>query len=203
MIKNDQEEIILNNEDDNVIVIGIVGISRSGKSTLSKYLGEFFKISYESLFCLDNYISHPIPKFDDNVNEYIENWEDPDLINFEKLKADLNERIKFEINQSKLEKVKKYVLIEGFILFNLEFLYKSCNIVIKLEVDYEMIKKRRLENKNFHGKLGEYYFDNYILPSFLNNNKYFNENDSKSFIVNGNQSIENIKVDALNIILKF
>lgn len=157
------------NNENRVYVIGICGITRSGKSSTVRNLKKIYNIDDECCFCLDRFYNN-VPKiYDSTLNEEIENWEDPRFLDYKKLYKELVTTI-FKYNKICFkDKVKKIILIEGYILFYDELISNLCDVKIKIEVDYDTAKARRINTKNFHGNNADYYFQEYIIKSFETN----------------------------------
>lgn len=165
-------------------IIGICGISRSGKSSIRRYLESELKIKKSNIFKLDEYFIKPNKVFDTELNKEIEDWEDPRVLDFDKLYKELISAIIKETKQVDMNKLKnlnkennslvrefpnEIIIVEGFLLFYCEKIYNLFDIKIMLETDLDVIKERRRITKNFHSDDFDYYFKEYIVKSFYKN----------------------------------
>ena len=147
-----------------MIIIGIAGISRSGKSTLRRSLIEKLKINEESVFKIDSYlISKPELTLDKDNNKMIENWELPESYNLEKLYEDLVNRI----NQVKEANKNEIILVEGFLLFTIKKIVDLLDLTFYIKVDKVIALERRRLTKCDDDL--DYYFENYIWKYFFIN----------------------------------
>ena len=124
----------------NQYIIGICGVSQSGKSTLSKQLQHAFSTSSVEVLELDEFVNpeESIPKIADRIN-----WEDPASMNWT-LVLD-------KIRKSKAQ----IIIIEGIFSFH-ETLLPMLSLKILVEVDEETFLKRRRNDKRW-GEEPEWY----------------------------------------------
>mmetsp|Transcript_35699 Transcript_35699/g.37092 ORF Transcript_35699/g.37092 Transcript_35699/m.37092 type:complete len:245 (+) Transcript_35699:3-737(+) len=208
------------------LIVGIAGISRSGKSSSRKYLEKSLTINPRNLFNLDNFFVHPEKKFDDTIQDYIENWDTPDILLFKELHQAIAQRmldiekegsVFNRINNDEGDKgdkddtenkanhcvlKKEIIVVEGYILFHSQLIWDFLDVKIMIDLSYEEAKKRRLNNKNFHGEHGEYYFDNYIWKGFHQYNECFDNNQGGSYVIKGNQSLDSLCQEVEDIVTK-
>ncbi len=92
-----------NHKNTKPIVIGIGGISRAGKSTITRSIISLLKIKEEDKFAIDKYLISPINKYDTEVNETIEDWEDPACYDLDRLYKDFKSHIENCSNESNSE----------------------------------------------------------------------------------------------------
>ena len=140
------------------IVIGIGGISRSGKSTLIKKLVDHYKL--KSFVCFDDYLIGPVTKMDKIVNSYIEDWEDPKGWDIEKYKETLL-KLKEKDNDTNDLNI---ILVEGFLIYYRKDISSLIDIKIMLDIDKEVARERRKKSKHYGS---DYYFDEYIWNGFI------------------------------------
>lgn len=153
-----------NGSENNCLVIGIGGISRAGKSTLTKALIEELKPI--AVFKIDDYLINPIKKFDETIQNYIIDWEDPVVYDLEKFYLELMQK-KEEINSTCHEDKKtKYIIAEGFLLYHRKDITDLLDFKIKLSIDKEICRSRRKNTKHY---VSDHYFDEYIWKSFNEN----------------------------------
>jgi uridine kinase len=135
------------------LVIGIGGISRAGKTSVTKFIAKSFNI--QKVIQIDKYLIGPIKKFDENLQDYIEDWEDPICYDLDKFYQDL----KFEI-----ENYEGVIIAEGFLLFSKKEYVDLIDIKIWLDVNKEVARDRRKRTKHYGS---DYYFDDYIWKGFI------------------------------------
>jgi len=138
------------------VVVGITGLSRSGKSTLTKKLAEHYKT--ENIFHMDNFLIHKgIMKNDPNWNSPIADWEDPKCYDMDECKKQI-------ITLKAKENLKNNIIIvDGFLLFLRKDIADLCDFKIYIEIDKEIARERRKSTKFYHS---DYYFDEYIWKCF-------------------------------------
>lgn len=141
-------------------LLGIAGLSGSGKTALAKELKKFFA-KKASILHLDNYqrFGEELP-----VVEGLKNWDHPKAINWDKLIVDLislkeDKTIVVESrDQKKLratEKAKRtlfkpspIIIVEGYLLFYKAAVRKLLDFLVFLEASDETCIKRRTKFKN-------------------------------------------------------
>jgi uridine kinase len=136
------------------LVIGICGVSSSGKSTITEKLTTVLKA--DKVLKVDDYLIGPIKVFDSNINTYVSNFEDKNCYNLNKFYADLLE--------AKKDPNNKIILLEGFLLYSREDIASLIDIKFLLDIDkeicYERLKPRNDRNSD------RYYFDEYVWKKF-------------------------------------
>jgi uridine kinase len=140
------------------IIIGIAGVSESGKSTLTEALEtEFQKRAKQvDVFDIDQFTIEEslIPKINDRIN-----WEVPESIDWKKLLS--------HIEESKAD----LIIVEGIFAYHSSLLGRY-NKTILLEVDYETFMKRRKAESRW-GDEPQWYMDhvwnsnNKLLTEFI------------------------------------
>ncbi|MEQ9168423.1 MAG: hypothetical protein RLO12_19350 [Fulvivirga sp.] len=123
------------------MIIGIAGVSRSGKTTLAISLKE--KLGDAEIVSLDNYPAS-IEKFQ-YINDVI-NWEHPSSLDLEKVTHLVREAA------SK----NKYVIVEGIFLFYHEPLESLVDKFIYLDLQKEDFLKRKLHDNRW-GNIPNWY----------------------------------------------
>jgi len=145
-----------------VIVIGIGGISRSGKSTLRKYLVE--RINPIGVFHVDDYLISPIKKWDEKIQEYIEDWEDPVAHDLDKMHLEMKALKESAMSNSDKNDIEvKFIIAEGFLLYNRKDISDLIDVKFSYVIEKELCRERR-KNTKFYGS--DYYFDEYIWKYF-------------------------------------
>lgn len=188
------------------IFIGIVGPSGAGKSSLCKILEKKSKL-YEHIK-LDDYFKSPktFPKKFGFLN-----WELPSNLKFDKLLFDLK-----KLKDGKIIKTKdfpkrkedkpklitlyprKYILIEGFMLFKNKKIRDFLDVKIYLDLPEKMIVKRRKI------RFGQDHLNDYdikvAIPEFL---RYgITQKKYADYIVNANKPQQKVIGEVKNIINK-
>mgnify|MGYP002627448790 CR=1 FL=1 len=141
---------------NNPCLIGVCGATRSGKTTLCNNIIKYLKSDEKHLIHLDNYFSLEL------LYDHKNNWEIPEVISWEDLIEDI-EKPKYIINYMK----KKFILVEGFLLFKQPLFYKFDKSIF-IWISKEEAKKRRMETK----PVPEEYYEDLVWPNFLRNNHH-------------------------------
>ena len=150
-----------------VIVLGIGGVSRSGKSSLTKRICEEFSIPTNNVFNVDDYLISPIITFDPKINETINDWDHKDAYDTTKMEIEALNRIEFLRKDTSIDKTE-IVILEGWLLFSLENLISSCDLKFMIQIDQEEAFNRRISSKKIGNKpeLFRFYFDEYLWKRF-------------------------------------
>ena len=128
-------------------VIGICGQTCSGKTTLSRFLKEEFKLKGQVIEQDEHFLREEcIPILSTKSGKW-RNYECPDAIDWLKF----TQKIRFE---KKNENGEKFVIVEGFLLMENEIMHQLIDILIVLEnqsnqVIYERKKSRNDEDFDF------------------------------------------------------
>ena len=136
--------------------IGVCGATRSGKTTLCKSIIKYLKSDEKHIIHLDNFFSLEL------LYEHQNNWEIPEVISWDDLIEDI-ENPKYTIDFMK----RKYILVEGFLLFKQPLCYKFDKSIF-IWISKEEAKKRRMETK----PVPEEYYEDLVWPNFLRNNHH-------------------------------
>ena len=136
--------------------IGVCGATRSGKTTLCKSIIKYLKSDEKHIIHLDNFFSLEL------LYEHNNNWEIPEVISWDDLIEDI-ENPKYTIDFMK----RKYILVEGFLLFKQPLCYKFDKSIF-IWISKEEAKKRRMETK----PVPEEYYEDLVWPNFLRNNHH-------------------------------
>ena len=114
------------------MIIGIGGMSRSGKTTLAQEIASNYPYGTACVLSLDDYA---VPEKDiPMINDMID-WEHPESIDFDRFYLDA------------VDNNKEYdlVLVEGFLVFLHEPLRKAFNMKICLTISKQEFERRRKE----------------------------------------------------------
>ncbi len=154
------------NEKKKLIVIGIGGISRSGKSTLRKTLKN--KLNPTAIFHIDEYIISPIKKWDNKIQSEIMDWEDPKCLDLDKFYRDFKNSKEKILNNSKSDYTgeTEYIIAEGFLLYFRKDITDLIDIKFSFNIDKELCRERRRNTKDFPS---DHYFDEYIWKGYHQN----------------------------------
>ena len=214
------------NKNGNVIIIGIGGCSRCGKTKLTKELIQQYinLIQLNSEFC-DICTSIHLDRFfnKENISKNLikttkghtyRNWEFPGALFWDDFYITIKNKIK-EMNENILNNYgpnkKGILIIEGYLLFSPEMeKYKEnkneyLNIFdyyIYICLDKNIAKERRMKTT----KVANDYYDEILWPehikyctSYIDLFKYLNESNKNIVIIDGNKQYE-IKDMALSIL---
>ncbi|MFY0608170.1 MAG: hypothetical protein JXR10_15735 [Cyclobacteriaceae bacterium] len=118
------------------MIIGIGGVSRAGKTTLSEKIKEHFEKLGRSvaIFCQDNYVK---PKISLPKVEGVPDWERPSTIKWESLSRDV-ERSDAEIK-----------IVEGLFSFYPASLRVLYDVKMFVEIDKETFAERKKNDKRW------------------------------------------------------
>jgi uridine kinase len=134
------------------MLIGIGGVSRSGKTTLSKKILDLFPERTRAVVNQDNYIhsAFQMPWIEDQLD-----WEDPDSLDFH--------RMLYETEW--LSRNVEILIVEGLFAFYYPALREKYNRKILVEIDYDTFIKRKLEDNRW-GEVPSWYI-RHIWDSYL------------------------------------
>lgn len=157
-----------------MILIGICGGSCSGKSTLA---GELKKSLEEiDIIHLDDFFVGKENLIDENVT----NWEEPSLFRLDEFKEvfktlSLGQEVTFKANSRESRKEgleyrtvrpRKYIIIEGFLIYFRDVFVKCFDKKIYLDITTEEIIKRRMERiAQGGGQYPENYLTEILIPA--------------------------------------
>jgi uridine kinase len=157
------------------IVIGIGGVSRSGKSSLSKQIREWYSQNTVEILSMDEYVfpeSH-IPKVRDETD-----WEVPDSVDYEKLASAISHsREKTDL-----------LIVEGILIFNDLKVSALFDKKIFIDIDYEtFITRKKADTRwNEPGWYIEHIWTSYLV--------YGKMNTEDAFLVSGNAEFPRDKI---------
>jgi len=147
------------------MIIGIGGISRSGKSTLSEKLLKCFPGRKIAILHQDEYIKsgYNIPFIKDQID-----WEDPESIDFQRLIYEF-----YWLAQN-----VDILILEGIFAFHNEDLNRMYNKKILMEIDFSTFIERKKKDKRW-GKTPDWYFQ-HIWNSYF---KFGHPEEMKDYLV--------------------
>ena len=137
----------------NVVVVGISGATRAGKTTLSNALRSYVGAEHCTVICQD--------RFFDLVTIYRSlkgNWDDPKALNHDKLLRHVQEVIAASQNDAAF-----YIILEGFMVFWSEELVALMTHMIWLEIPRRVCYQRRMKTR----KATKRYFNNRVWPNYV------------------------------------
>ncbi|MEN8248589.1 MAG: hypothetical protein ABFS32_06630 [Bacteroidota bacterium] len=132
--------------------IGIGGVSRAGKTTLSNYIRDLYSDKKTIAIPMDEYVldKNKIPRIKDRID-----WETPASIDYELLKKDIEKAVReYDI-----------VITEGILIFYNEEVNRLFNKRIFMDIPKSLFYKRRHSDKRW-GKEPKWYID-YVWESYL------------------------------------
>ena len=198
------------NKNENIIIIGICGCSRCGKTKLTKELiQQYINLNqlnintyiHCSSIHLDKYFNRE--KISKNLiktskGHTYRNWEFPGALDWDDFLIAINKQIK-EMSENIKDNKKGILIIEGYLLFSPEFeKYKEevnnyLNIFdyyIYIYLDKAIAKERRMKTT----KVGNDYYDEILWPEhikyctkYIQFFKYLKENNKNILIIDGNK----------------
>ena len=172
-----------------LVIVGIAGGSGSGKSSISRYISNYYNYQGSNIIELDSYyhdLKH-LPMLDREKN----NFDHPDSIDFDLMSAHLNKLVKGKdisipiydyknhVRTQKIKKISsnKIIILEGlFALFKKE-IRDLINIKVFVETNEETRLKRRIKRdikyrkRTYESVIKQYdetvkpMYDNYIAPT--------------------------------------
>ena len=114
-------------------------------------------------FGIDDYGIGPIRKFDEKINDYVDDWECPEVVDLEKYYEDLkNLKENTIVNDNEI----KYIVVEGYLLYNRKDISDLIDLKFNYFIDKEIARERR-KNTKFY--TSDHYFDEYIWDQYFIN----------------------------------
>ena len=204
------------NIKENILVIGIGGCSRSGKTLLVNELINQYrklnKINYSSDICevmhLDDYASYTkvmMNKVETSLGNKYGNWEFPGSLEWDSFYFNIKVKLKNMnskiLNEPKYKNKKGILFIEGFLVFS-PLMYKKSDeeeylnlfdVLIFISLDKAIAKKRRMLTT----RIPEDYYEEILWPEYIKNcSKYIdyfineNNNNKNVLVINGNNEYD-------------
>lgn len=152
--------------------IGIGGVSRAGKTSLSNYIRALYPNKSAFIIQMDEYVKDEadIPKIKDHID-----WEHPISVDFEKIQTALIEAIAtYDI-----------VITEGILIFHSEKLNKLFDKRIFIDIPKTVFYKRKREDERW-GNEPDWYID-YIWDSYLKYGK-LKDKDTNTLYIHGTEN---------------
>jgi len=159
--------------------IGVGGISRAGKTTLSKYIQGLYPKKKSLIISMDDYVMEVdnIPRIKDRID-----WETPASVNYEKIKK--------KIEASVIE--YDLVITEGILIFYSEEVNKLFNKRIFIDIPKSLFYIRRHSETRW-GEEPKWYID-YVWESYK---KYgeLKEVFNDTLYISGNEDFSALMID--------
>lgn len=126
------------------LIIGIGGVSRSGKTTLAEQLLKLFPDRTKAVINQDEYIhsAFQMPLIEDQLD-----WEDPASLDFQQMYYDI----------TWLGENVEVLIVEGLFAFFYPELRERYTKKILVEIDYQTFLKRKQEDTRW-GEVPDWYF---------------------------------------------
>lgn len=159
--------------------IGIGGVSRAGKTSLSNYIKSLYPKKSTFLIEMDNYVRNEkdIPKVKNHTD-----WEHPISVDFDKIKVAIETaRENFDI-----------VITEGILIFYADELNKLFDKRIFINVPKTVFYKRRREEERW-GNEPDWYLD-YVWESYQKYGK-LKDSDNNTLYVHGTEDWSPMLID--------
>jgi len=159
--------------------IGIGGVSRAGKTSLSNYIESLYPNKSTCLIEMDQFVKDEadIPMVKDHTD-----WEHPISVDFERIKATLEEALyQYDI-----------VITEGILIFHSKELNQLFDKRVFINVPKTVFYKRRKEETRW-GSEPDWYLD-YVWESYLKYGK-LNDLDNKTLYIYGTEDWSPMLID--------
>lgn len=151
-------------------IVGIGGVSRSGKSTLAQRLKKKLATSKVFLLDMDDYV------FEEKKVPHIKghpDWEVPESIDYERILTTINDRASdYEV-----------IIIEGILAFANEALTSRYDVTVLMEISRDTYFERRKQETRW-GKDPDWYLE-YVWESY----KKYGQYPEADFILSGETTL--------------
>jgi nicotinamide/nicotinate riboside kinase len=159
--------------------IGIGGVSRAGKTTLSNYILSLYPNKKTLIIPMDEYVieQDKIPRIKDRID-----WETPASVDYDRIK----QKIKESVNDYDL------VITEGILIFYSEDLNQLFDKRIFLDIPKSLFYIRRHSDKRW-GEEPKWYID-YVWESYLKYGR-LKETFSDTIYLSGHEDFSALLID--------
>jgi uridine kinase len=159
--------------------IGIGGVSRAGKTTLSNYIVSLYPNRKSLIIAMDDYVNEQekIPRIKDRID-----WETPDSVDYKKIE----EKIEDSLNEYDL------VITEGILIFYSEELNRLFDKRIFIDIPKSLFYIRRHSDKRW-GEEPKWYVD-YVWESYKKFGQ-LNETFSDTLYISGQDDFSALTID--------
>ncbi len=153
------------------LVVGIGGVSRAGKSTLSKMLKNTLHDSRMVILDMDDFVypENQIPRIKNKTD-----WESPESVDYRKISGRIIEA----------KAAHDVVILEGILIFWVDSLNNLFDKKLFVEIPYEIFLERKRKDRRWNEPK---WYIQHIWDSYL---KYGIKNSEDSMKVDGNRSFE-------------
>jgi nicotinamide/nicotinate riboside kinase len=161
------------------ISVGIGGVSRAGKTTLSHYLRDLYSHKKTLIISMDQYVKDPdsIPRVKDKID-----WEHPVSVDFEKIQKKIEESVQ----------AYDLVITEGILIFYNEQVNELFDKRIFIDIPKSLFYIRR-KNDTRWGDEPSWYID-YVWESYLEYGK-LNDSSTHTLYLNGEEKYTPMLLD--------
>ncbi len=159
--------------------IGIGGVSRAGKTTLSNYISSLYPKKKTLVISMDEFVhdDSEIPKVKDRID-----WESPASVNYAAIKAKIQDNLdKYDI-----------IITEGILIFYSEEVNKLFDKRIFIDIPKSLFYIRRHSDKRW-GEEPKWYID-YVWESYQKYGK-LKESFNETLYLSGSDSFSAILID--------
>eukprot|EP01083_Nonionella_stella_P070249 187852_1 len=166
-----------------VVIIGISGATRSGKSTLAHYLRTLFGTDNCITIHQDTYFD--MPKIWRQLNG---NWDHPEAINHDAFYETVSTQIKHYKDSQSFSNRYFYIILEGFMLYHDTRIVNCIHYFLWLEISRKVCFNRRMSTKRETHR----YFNDNIWPNYqqYKANVFQNNFKGKVLVMDGTQPMD-------------
>jgi uridine kinase len=161
------------------ISIGIGGVSRAGKTTLSHFIEKLYPHKKTLIISMDQYVKDPesIPKVKDKTD-----WEHPVSVDFDRLQNKIKEAVKsYDL-----------VITEGILIFYNEAVNELFDKRIFIDIPKSLFYIRRKKDERW-GNEPEWYVD-YVWDSYRRYGQ-LNDSSTNTLYINGDEQFSPLLLD--------
>nr|BAN20678.1 unkown protein [Riptortus pedestris] len=166
------------------VVIGLCGVTNSGKTSLSRAIANRYPGTLE--LCQDTYflpVDSPNHVYAEGVNHF--NWELMSALDMDKMVADVHKII----DREPLETESGILVLDGFLLLSHKQISSLCSIKVYLDLDYEEVRKRRL-TRSYDPPDPPGYFDKVVWPESRKAKEHMFIRNKDILLLSGKNTIE-------------
>ncbi len=159
--------------------IGIGGVSRAGKTTLSNYILGLYPKKRSLIISMDDFVleANKIPKIKDRVD-----WETPASVDYEQIKKRIEEAVD----------EYDFVITEGILIFYSEKVNQLFDKRIFIDIPKSLFYIRRHSETRW-GEEPKWYID-YVWESYLNYGQ-LKENFNDTLYIRGDEDFSVLMID--------
>ncbi len=159
--------------------IGIGGVSRAGKTTLSNYIQSLYPKKKTLIISMDDFVyaEEAVPRIKDRVD-----WETPDSVDYDKIKTTIEE------NTGKYD----LIITEGILIFYSEAVNRLFDKRIFIDIPKAIFYQRRHSDQRW-GEEPKWYID-YVWESYQKYGK-LKESFSDTLYLSGDEQFSALMID--------